>query len=162
MNVITYTIMLTEKIWEFCQVSPGPLPHSVRGTGYEAKVRFSTKITHLGRCMIVITWCSQKLCRIFVGSQTLIGASLSEPHTSMTPLRNACVCVHAWTDHLPEILNQISLTCTCTIIFKFNEPSMQGPCKDSEHLSVRRTMATTKTETTHEPTYSLARAISEP
>ena len=38
----------------------------------------------------------------------LIGASLSEPHTSVTSLR-ACVCMLvcllAWTDHIPEILN---------------------------------------------------------
>jgi len=42
----------------------------------------------------------------------LVGASLSEPHTSVTSLR-ACVCMLvcllacllAWTDHIPEILN---------------------------------------------------------
>ena len=28
--------MLTEHIRKFCQVSPGPLPHSVCGPGYEA------------------------------------------------------------------------------------------------------------------------------
>ena len=44
---------------------------------------------------------------------TVIGASLSEHHTSMTSLR-MCVCIYAcllacllaWTDHLPEILNK--------------------------------------------------------
>ena len=39
----------------------------------------------------------------------LIGASLSEPHTSVTSLRT-CVCMfaclRAWTDHLPKILNE--------------------------------------------------------
>ena len=38
----------------------------------------------------------------------IIGASLSEPHTSMAALRT-CLCIHlsmlAWTDHLPKILN---------------------------------------------------------
>ena len=33
-----------------------------------------------------------------------IGASLSEPHTSVSSLR-VCVCMLAWTDHIPEILN---------------------------------------------------------
>ena len=40
---------------------------------------------------------------------TVIGASLSEPHTSMTAL-HTCVCIYAclfvWTDHLPEVLNE--------------------------------------------------------
>ena len=35
----------------------------------------------------------------------VIGASLSEPHTSVTALRT-CVCIWPATDHLPEILNQ--------------------------------------------------------
>ena len=41
---------------------------------------------------------------------TVIGPSVSEPHTSVTSLR-ACVCtctlacLLAWTDHIPEILN---------------------------------------------------------
>ena len=43
----------------------------------------------------------------------IIGASLSEPHTSVTSLRTR-VCIYlcllarllAWTDHLPEILNK--------------------------------------------------------
>ena len=35
-NVITYAVMLTVYIREFCQVSPGPLPHSTCGPGYEA------------------------------------------------------------------------------------------------------------------------------
>ena len=35
----------------------------------------------------------------------LIGVSLSEPHTSVTSLRT-CVCMLAWTDHLPQILNE--------------------------------------------------------
>ena len=43
----------------------------------------------------------------------VFGASLSEPHTSVTSLRT-CVCIYAcllacllaWTDHLPEILNK--------------------------------------------------------
>ena len=34
-----------------------------------------------------------------------IEASLSEPHTSVTSLRT-CVCMFAWTDHLPQILNE--------------------------------------------------------
>ena len=33
------------------------------------------------------------------------GASLSEPHTSVTSLRTR-VCIYAWTNHLPEILNK--------------------------------------------------------
>ena len=36
--------MLTEHIWEFCQVLPGPLPCSACGPGYEAT--FQT--THMG------------------------------------------------------------------------------------------------------------------
>ena len=43
----------------------------------------------------------------------MIGASLSEPHTSVTSLRTCVcmfvclfVCLLAWTDHLPKILNQ--------------------------------------------------------
>ena len=38
-----------------------------------------------------------------VMSRVFIGASLSEPHTSVTAL---CMRVYAWTDHLPQILNQ--------------------------------------------------------
>ena len=36
---------------------------------------------------------------------TIIGASLSEPHTSVTALCMR-VCMYAWTDHLLEILNK--------------------------------------------------------
>ena len=36
---------------------------------------------------------------------TVIGASLSKPHTSVTSLHTR-VCIYAWTDHLPEILNK--------------------------------------------------------
>ena len=44
-----------------------------------------------------------------------IGASLSEPHTSVTALRTVCVSGYVWTDHLLEILNlQIYENCTCT------------------------------------------------
>ena len=35
----------------------------------------------------------------------VIGASLSEPHTSVTSL-GMRVCIYAWTDHLPKILNK--------------------------------------------------------
>ena len=35
----------------------------------------------------------------------IVGASLSEPHTSVTSLRTR-VCMLAWTYHLPEILNK--------------------------------------------------------
>ena len=35
-NVIAYAVMLIVHIREFCQVSPGPLPRSVCGPGYEA------------------------------------------------------------------------------------------------------------------------------
>ena len=35
-NVITYAVMLTVHIQEFCQVSPGPLPRSACGPGNEA------------------------------------------------------------------------------------------------------------------------------
>ena len=50
--------------------------------------------------------------RSFSGLSVLVGASLNEPHTSVTSLR-ACVCMLvcllacllAWTDHIPEILN---------------------------------------------------------
>ena len=41
-------------------------------------------------------------------NKKLIGASLSEPHTSMTALQTCvciCTCMFVWTDHLPEILN---------------------------------------------------------
>ena len=52
----------------------------------------------------------------------LIGASLSEPHTS---LRSACVCllVRWWIPDLAITVNfkSANFTCTCTIIFKFNE-----------------------------------------
>ena len=37
--------------------------------------------------------------------QVLVGASLSDPHTSVTSL-HTCVCMLAWTDHLPKILNE--------------------------------------------------------
>ena len=43
----------------------------------------------------------------------IVGASLSEPHTSVTSLRTrVCIylcllaCLLAWTDHLPDILNK--------------------------------------------------------
>ena len=40
----------------------------------------------------------------------IIGASLSEPHTSSTALRTRVCHIYiymlAWTDHLPEILNE--------------------------------------------------------
>ena len=41
----------------------------------------------------------------------MVGASLSEPHTSVTSNTSVtalrtCVCIYAWTDHLPKILNQ--------------------------------------------------------
>jgi len=42
-------------------------------------------------------------------SKVIIGASLSEPHTSVTSL-HTCVCMFAcllaWSDHLPKILNK--------------------------------------------------------
>ena len=49
---------------------------------------------------------------------SVIGASLSEPHTSVTVLRTGVsiyTYVYLWTDHLPEILNlRIYKICTCT------------------------------------------------
>ena len=46
---------------------------------------------------------------MWTGSEHLIRASLSEPHTSVNSLRT-CVCMYvcmlAWTDHLPKILNE--------------------------------------------------------
>ena len=38
-NVIAYAVMLTVHIRKFCQVSPGPLPRSACGPGYEAIFR---------------------------------------------------------------------------------------------------------------------------
>jgi len=35
----------------------------------------------------------------------VIGVILSEPHTSVTSLRT-CMCMLAWTEHLPKVLNQ--------------------------------------------------------
>ena len=46
----------------------------------------------------------------------VVGASLSEPHTSVTALRSVCVSIYSYgrTDHLPEILNlRIYEICTC-------------------------------------------------
>ena len=49
---------------------------------------------------------NKAMCQHF-GTQTkvIIGASLSEPHTSVTAL-HMHVYVYLWTDHLPEILNK--------------------------------------------------------
>ena len=44
-----------------------------------------------------------------ISIQNIIGASLSEPHTSVTALRTCVymfVCLLTWTDHLPKILNE--------------------------------------------------------
>ena len=46
------------------------------------------------------SWTQQlEQAKLFV--DVLIGASLSEPHTSVISLHSACVCLLAWTDHLP-------------------------------------------------------------
>ena len=42
---------------------------------------------------------------IFGIALAIIGASLSEPHTSVTALRTR-VCMRVWTNHLPSILNE--------------------------------------------------------
>ena len=82
-----------------------------------------------------------------------IGASLSELHTSVTSLHSACVCLLACLDlALTVNFKSADFACMCAIIFK------QSTCT----VAVRRTMVTTKTETTHGPTYSLAKSVSEP
>ena len=57
-------------------------------------------------------------------SPSIIGASLSEPHTSVTSLRRACVSMLACllACHLANTVNfkSANFPCTCTIIFKFN------------------------------------------
>ena len=56
-------------------------------------------------------------------AEVIIGASQSEPHTSVTSLRSACVCLLACPVDLAITVNfkSANFTCTCTIIFKFNE-----------------------------------------
>ena len=39
----------------------------------------------------------------------IIGASLSEPHTSVTALHSVCVSIYGRTDHLPEIFKSADL-----------------------------------------------------
>ena len=91
----------------------------------------------------------QSFCMVLLYMQLLIGVSLSEPHTSVTSLRCACV-YFVWLD-LAVTVNFISANFTCMYTIIFNEP--RGIVN---HLPVRQTMAPTKTETTCGPTYSLA------
>ena len=51
----------------------------------------------------------------------VVGASVSEPHISVTSLRRACVSMLACLD-LANTVNfkSANFPCTCTIIFKFN------------------------------------------
>ena len=53
----------------------------------------------------------------------LIGASLSEPHTSVTLFPSACVPMFACPVDLAITVNfkSANFTCTCTIIFKLNK-----------------------------------------
>jgi len=65
-----------------------------------------------GRCTIVLTNMHSDLrfnpsSGLGINLYCIIGASLSEPHTSMTSLHTCVyVCLLAWTDHLPKILNE--------------------------------------------------------
>ena len=54
-----------------------------------------------------------------------IGASLSEPHTSVSSLR-VCVCMLAWTDHIPEILNMRFHFARVQFNFKFKFKKIHG------------------------------------
>ena len=78
-----------------------------------------------------------------------IGASLSEPHTSVTSLRSVCVCLCAWLDLAVTVNFYISLHVHNNIQQTLRTSSMQGI---ATRLPVRRTMATTKSETTRGPT----------
>ena len=74
----------------------------------------------------------------------IIGASLSEPHTSVTSLHCVCVFVYVWLDLAVTVnFRSANFTGMCTIIFKFNELD-----ELSSYLHVRQTMATTNMETT--------------
>ena len=63
----------------------------------------------------------------------LVGVSLSEPHTSVTSLRCACVCLFAACLDLANTVTfkSANFTCTCTIIFKFNNELNTPRCKES-------------------------------
>ena len=93
------------------------------------------------RSEIILPFNGTSFCALSEWSE-IIGASLSEPHTSVTSLRCVCVCVYVWLD-LAVTVNFKSANFTCTIIFKFNE--LYEP---SSYLHVQQTMATTKMETT--------------
>jgi len=85
----------------------------------------------------------------------LIGASLSEPHISVTSLPTR---VYAWTDHLLYVTSSIYFVRFASCVNLKRTPGVED-MKQFKHDSTTSLMVTSRMETTHRLTYSLARVV---